>query len=235
MKRALLGPYGPQLCLIMVTICVFILAVFQYTSCGSGGTSIISFESSTQPLRAYSAISEPWMMELADSRKKEKPSLIVVLAGGVTPHGVPHESVLRRLDAALIVSRSAPAPVPILCNGGGTTHKTKWVDSYGFSTPEAHLMARYLVNNGVSPRDILVEGYSDDTLGNALMARTMIMQWMALKKVLIITSNFHLPRTKIIYEWAMKLSPGRTHTPCAVLRLTCLSLCACRRSGRGHG
>jgi len=28
-------------------------------------------------------------------------------------------------------------------------------------------MARYLIRQGVNPEDILVEGYSDDTLGNS--------------------------------------------------------------------
>lgn len=156
--------------------------------------------------RSYKAESELFVGELR--RRAEKPSLIVVLAGGVTASGTPHESVLRRLDAAIAVSKSAGRPVPILCNGGGTTHKSKWVDGDGFSTPEAVLMARYLIRHGVPPHDILIEGYSDDTLGNALMARTMIMQWMALKTVVVITSDFHQLRTRLIYEWALALPPG---------------------------
>ena len=94
---------------------------------------------------------------------------IIVLAGGVSDQGQPHETVMRRLQEAANVYRqqvergdTAPA---IICNGGGTTHKPKWVDAAGYAVPEAALMGRKLTSLGVKAADIYVEGYSDDTIG----------------------------------------------------------------------
>eukprot|EP00965_Chrysotila_dentata_P235891 6201010-Pleurochrysis_carterae.AAC.6 len=129
---------------------------------------------------------------------------IVVLAGGVDDSGRPHESVLRRLRKAVILHQEqlhAGRTVPIICNGGGTTHKPKFVDPAGYAVPEAALMARELQSlgalgqsqpqlmvaglvytrdecfgftaSGVAAEHILLEGYSDDTLGNAFFLRTM--------------------------------------------------------------
>ena len=58
-------------------------------------------------------------------------------------------------------------------NGGGTTHKPKWVSPAGYAVPEAALMARVLQEEGVDPHDIYLEGYSDDTIGNAYFVRAV--------------------------------------------------------------
>ena len=79
---------------------------------------------------------------------------IVVLAGGVDETGVPHESVLRRLRAAARhhhASSASGLALPILLNGGGTTHTPKWVDREGYAVPEAALMGRYLCTRPISP------------------------------------------------------------------------------------
>ena len=92
----------------------------------------------------------------------------------------------------------------------GTTYKAKWVDVDGFQMPEGHLMARYLLHKGIKEENILIEGYSDDTLGNAVLARMDHLQWAALSEratTLVVTSDFHQPRTKLIYEWMTTLKP----------------------------
>ena len=137
--------------------------------------------------------------------------VVLVLAGGVNHKGNPHETVRRRLDAALQLHRDAAQRgqrLPIVCNGGGTTHKPKFVDNSGYSVPEAALMARYLVDNGVDSNDIFLEGHSDDTLGNAFFARVMHVDvrpdWT---NIIVITSEFQMARTRAIYDWVFSLSP----------------------------
>ena len=138
--------------------------------------------------------------------------VIVVLAGGVNNAGVPHETVMRRLRRAadlykqqLAETGTAPA---IVCNGGGTTHKPKWVDANGYSVPEAALMGQQLLGMGVRDTDIYAEGYSDDTIGNAFFLRVMLLdsrpEWSRLR---VITSAFQMERTKAIYSWVMGLTP----------------------------
>mmetsp|Transcript_2414 Transcript_2414/g.7530 ORF Transcript_2414/g.7530 Transcript_2414/m.7530 type:complete len:249 (-) Transcript_2414:151-897(-) len=133
---------------------------------------------------------------------------IIVLAGGVGDNGVPHEAVMRRLRRAaeLYAAQAAAGSRPgIVCNGGGTTHKPKWVDANGYAVPEAALMGKQLEAMGVRAEDIYVEGYSDDTIGNAFFARVMHIDvrpdWSRLR---IITSEFQMKRTQAIYDWVFK-------------------------------
>ena len=137
--------------------------------------------------------------------------VIIVLAGGVSGVGVPHEPVMRRLlkaaelDRLQAARRRAPA---IVCNGGGTTHKPKWVDKAGYAIPEAALMGQQLETLGVEARHIYVEGYSDDTIGNAYFLRVMHIDlrpdWT---RLVVITSQFQMERTRAIFDWAFRLAP----------------------------
>ena len=69
-------------------------------------------------------------------------------------------------------------------------------------------MGRELESLGVEPSDIYLEGYSDDTLGNAFFARVMHADarssW---RRILVITSEFQMERTKAIYDWVFGLAP----------------------------
>lgn len=185
---------------------------------------------------------------------------IIVLAGGVDASGRPHETVLRRLRAAARLHKKEAAAtgrlVPILCNGGGTTHKPKWVDGQGYAVAEAALMAGVLARElGVPWSSIFAEGYSDDTVGNAFFARVrrarpasglhsraptraaphhacapsapptptihprprppptrspprQVMHMDARpdwRRLLIITSEFQIGRTRAIYDWVFSL------------------------------
>ena len=138
--------------------------------------------------------------------RKSEIDLIVVLAGGVGSDGVPHETVLRRLRRAAELHTQTGAPV--LCNGGGTTHKPKYVDAAGYAVPEAALMGRELVKLGVPAERIALEGYSDDTIGNAFFARVMHADarpdW---RRLHVITSEFQIARTRAIYRWIFGLQP----------------------------
>ena len=132
-----------------------------------------------------------------------------MLAGGVTEAGVPHETVLRRLRRAARhhnQSRTRGHRMVIVANGGGTTHKPKWVSPAGYAVPEAALMARVLEEEGVPAEDIYLEGYSDDTIGNAYYARTMHADPAGWRRLLVITSEFQMPRTIAIYNWVFSLA-----------------------------
>lgn len=125
---------------------------------------------------------------------------------------MPHETVMRRLRrAAELYKQQLTAtgrPPAVVCNGGGTTHKPKWTDANGYGVPEAAVMGRHLSDMGVAVADIYVEGYSDDTIGNAFFLRVMHLdvrpEWSRLR---IITSAFQMERTKAIYSWVCGLSP----------------------------
>lgn len=151
---------------------------------------------------AWSA--EAW----AAAQPAELPEVLLVLAGGVGDDGIVHESVARRLDAAAALFKRSGGALSVICNGGGTAHKPRFLDAAGFAVPEAVIMATALKQRGVPLSSVFLEGWSDDTLGNAFAARTMHTDlrpdW---RRVWVLTSDFQLPRARAVYNWVYGLSP----------------------------
>jgi hypothetical protein len=77
----------------------------------------------------------------------------------------------------------------------------------GFPIFEARAAATYLASRGVDPRQLLTEISSYDTIGNAYYSRFLFAEPMALHKLLVITSEFHLPRARVAFEWIYGLLP----------------------------
>ena len=167
-------------------------------------------------------------------RAEAPPECLLVLAGGVDDAGQPHATVARRLDAAAELYRRSGGRLRIIANGGGacrrrklprrrarlahqtadstrhagTAHKPRWRDAAGFATPEASIMAAGLAARGVPLSAIVLESLSDDTLGNAFAARALHTEWRPdWRRLLLITSDFQLPRAQAVYEWIFGLSP----------------------------
>lgn len=127
---------------------------------------------------------------------------ILVPGGGVLADGeLPiwtqrrlNRSIEQRQDASYIIALSA-----------GTTHKPPPLDGDGYPIFESVAAAKYLVNRGIDPERILVETSSYDTIGNVYFARMIHVEPLNLKKLLVITSAFHMARTKAIFEWIYRL------------------------------
>ena len=74
---------------------------------------------------------------------------------------------------------------------------------------ESAASAAYLVNNhGVDPGAIFMETTSYDTIGNAYFTRVQICDVKGWENVWVVTSEFHMPRTKAIFEWIFAASGG---------------------------
>ena len=129
-----------------------------------------------------------------------KYDLIIVLAGGLDNEGKIYEWVRRRLERA--IELYTIHKIPILCCGGGTYHKPPFINSKGFVVHESTECANYLIQRGVLATDIYREWSSYDTIANAFFALTNHIfcreEW---KNIIVITSNFHLPRSKEIFDW----------------------------------
>jgi DUF218 domain len=148
-----------------------------------------------------------WADEARDAVKGAR--CLLVLAGGLDEEGNVHTTVARRLDAAAELHRRDPT-LYIVCNGGGTSHKPKWRDPAGFEVPEAQQMAAYLRARGVPMTHVVLECLSDDTIGNAFVARALHCEWRPdWRRVVVITSAFQIDRARAVYEWVFcKLEPA---------------------------
>ncbi len=72
---------------------------------------------------------------------------------------------------------------------------------------EAVAGARYLIKCGVDPKRIYIEAASWDTVGNAYFARTIHTDPSGWRRLLVITSESHLPRTEAIFRWVFGIAP----------------------------
>lgn len=129
---------------------------------------------------------------------------ILIPGGGLSPDGSPPPWVAARLDRALEI----PGEPAILTLSGGTTHKPPLLDERGFPILEAAAGARYLIERGCKASRIFVQASSYDTIGDAYFARVMHASVRNWRRLLIITSEFHIHRVEEIFRWIFSLDGG---------------------------
>jgi uncharacterized SAM-binding protein YcdF (DUF218 family) len=157
-----------------------------------------------------------WLMSQANVERREAAAevdldsekrfdCVIVPGGGLVATGRPHPWVAARLDAAL--KHDADTSYYLVLSRG-TTHKPPPLDEAGFPVDESMASARYLIERGVAPARVLLESWSLDTIGNAAFARLMHSDVRGWRRILIVTSRSHMPRTRAIFEWVFSLGPG---------------------------
>lgn len=147
---------------------------------------------------------------------------ILVLGGG-RPKSIDHPPVFveRRCDDAIrVVQRRGEiinhqrlkgsqidSDLPILCLSAGTAHLPQLLSEDGLPIWESTACASYILNkndNSLTPiprESIYVETSSYDTIGNAYFARTSHTEFNGWRKLLIVTNEFHMSRTRKIFDW----------------------------------
>lgn len=65
---------------------------------------------------------------------------------------------------------------------------------------EASAMREYALMLGVPETDIFIEEKSKDTLGNAFFTKIDYLEKNDWKQVMVVTSDFHLKRTKFVFD-----------------------------------
>ena len=131
---------------------------------------------------------------------------LVVPAGGQGEDGPPPH-VAARLERAVHMYTESGYPKPyVITTAWGTPHKPCPHDAAGFERHEAADNARFLVERGVPPSHILEEAVSLETVGNAFFARVMHTETRGLRRLAVINNNFHMPRTRAVFEHGMHAS-----------------------------
>lgn len=128
---------------------------------------------------------------------------VLVLGSGVRSGGVLPSWVVCRLQRAIETRGKGY----IIVLSAGTPHRAPPIDTNGFPIIESVAEARYLMKAGVPAERTLQETSSYDTIGNAYFARTIHTDPAGLSKLLVITSDFHMERTRTIFKWIFALTP----------------------------
>ena len=129
---------------------------------------------------------------------------IFIPGGGLNLEGSLPSWTLARIDRALALQGETRW---IALLSGGTVHKPPPLDGNGQPVFESRAGAEYLIRNDLPAEKILTEICSYDTIGNAYFSRLLFAEPLKLKKILVITSFFHLDRTREAFEWAYELTP----------------------------
>lgn len=129
---------------------------------------------------------------------------LIIPGGGVRDGGVLPEWSKRRCDKALELFSGTEY---IISLSAGSTHKAFPLNDKGLPIYESVAATSYLEEKGVPKEKLLTETVSLDTIGNAYFLRVIHTDPRKLKKLCIITSDFHMPRTKAIFEWVFSLQP----------------------------
>ena len=112
---------------------------------------------------------------------------IIVLGAQVRPDGSPSVQLGWRLDAAEEAYRQKAVPV-VVCGAQGKDEPMT----------EAEAMKQYLVGKGVPETDILTDPESFNTNQNLRNAAELLKNVPGVQKVLIVTSDYHVPRSLAI-------------------------------------
>jgi hypothetical protein len=129
---------------------------------------------------------------------------ILILGGGVRQHGELPPWSRARFDLAIERRQGEP----LICLSAATTHKPPPLEN-GFPVAESVAGARYLMRRGVDPASIRIENASLDTIGNAYLAKLIHVDPPGWRRLLVITSEFHIARTRQVFEWIYGFEPGR--------------------------
>ena len=129
---------------------------------------------------------------------------IIVLAGG-SQKNESIESlpvwVKLRLDRAYEISHNLK-DVAFILSSAGTPHRKPYINKAGYHIYECDSMANYLIHKyDIDPIKIYREYISYDTIGNAFFTRFNFTESFKIYNLYVITSQFHIERTKIIFDF----------------------------------
>jgi DUF218 domain len=129
---------------------------------------------------------------------------VIVPGGGVRADGKLPPWVENRFGRALEIAAGAP----IIALSAGTVHRPPPLDAAGRPIFESVAGAAYLRQSGYAPDRILIEAASWDTIGNAYFCRTVHTDPAGFRRLAVVTSAFHMPRTREIFRWVFALPPA---------------------------
>lgn len=129
---------------------------------------------------------------LPDSLPDTDELCLVVLGFQLEPDGSMRDELIERLTVALNSARKYPNAY-IVCTGGGTAAKNK-------SATEAGEMAKWLIENGVEEKRVIVENRSLTTAQNAIYTYEILTsQYPEVRQIAIISSDYHIATGTLLF------------------------------------
>lgn len=111
---------------------------------------------------------------------------------------------INRIEEA--IRHSSDESVFIMSTGWPLSKKAEYRSNFYTQITEAGLAKEYLIKRGFLPENILVEKYSGDTIGNIFFSFNLIVNYLNIENIIIVSSDYHLPRIKEIVSWYQDLN-----------------------------
>ena len=118
---------------------------------------------------------------------------VIVLSVGASPDGGLIEEAKQRISLAVDFYKAASVGKIIMTG--------KNAPGEDLSETHAKTMERYAIDLGVPAKDILKEEISLDTVGQAFFTKRNIVLPNSWKKLLIVSSDYHMHRVKAIFTF----------------------------------
>jgi len=128
------------------------------------------------------------------SNKIKNKNLIIILAGGIYKNGTLKKSTKYRVEKGVKLFKKDKLSV-LLMSGSWS-----FMLSYKPVKTEAKAMQELAFKLGVPKNRILLEEKSNDTIGNAYFTKINFIANKKWNKIIIVTSKYHLKRTKYIFK-----------------------------------
>lgn len=136
---------------------------------------------------------------LPDGLPEDDSLCIVVMGFALNYDGTMRNELLGRLQTALDSAEQYPNAY-ILCSGGGTAQGNP-------GATEADVMAKWLIEQGVDPRRVIVENRSYSTeLNAAYSLRILSEEYPEVDSLALISSDYHLRRCNVLFYAAFVLN-----------------------------
>lgn len=140
----------------------------------------------------------------------EKIDAIIIPGGGLTADGELPPHVKSRFDRALELDQGDNV---FICLSAGSPHVPLQLDDQGRAIWESRRGGEYLNEKGIPFERILLCSSCWDTIGNAWFSRVLHVEPAGFESLLIITSDFHMQRTKAIFEKTFQLKRKQGQVP----------------------
>lgn len=142
---------------------------------------------------------------------------IVLLGGGVPLSPTePPVYVQRRCDVVAEVVASLGHAPAVVCLSAGTAHVPQYITEHnGLPLWESTASAAYLMRHErfpVPPSQVFAETTSYDTISNAFFTKTSFSDITGWRNLLIVTNDFHIARSKEIFEWVFHAEPDNQYS-----------------------
>src|SRR3989338_2310659 len=122
-----------------------------------------------------------------------KPTILIILGGGLNEKEEPNETTQLRYDTAVKVHQK----YDFLLISSDRTYRPQGSQHL---ISEAEAGQRYLLKKGIPATKILLEEQSRDTFSNAYFCRLLFIDPMKIQQFTVLTSQFHLPKSKYVFS-----------------------------------